>query len=213
MVNILGPDGRPIRRADLPTPQTAQIAWLQHTVAGHPSRGLTPSKLARLLDDAENGDIVAQYELFEDMEEKDAHISAEMGKRFAALEIEWGRDDGVWAPRAITHRPQSWFKLHRGVRQEIRLRDGSGDGMPLNPLGWLRHTHRAKSGYIERASLFRVLAWPYLFKNYSVGDLAEFLEIYGLALRLGKYPPRASAPPTPRPAPQPRPPCRSGHAR
>ena len=33
-----------------------------------------------------------------------------------------------------------------------------------------------------------MLAWPYLFKNYSVGDLAEFLEIYGIPLRLGKYP-------------------------
>ena len=30
--------------------------------------------------------------------------------------------------------------------------------------------------------------WPYLFKNYSVRDLAEFLEIYGLPTRLGRYP-------------------------
>jgi phage gp29-like protein len=37
-----------------------------------------------------------------------------------------------------------------------------------------------------------VLAWPYLFKNFSVRDLAEFLEIYGLPLRLGKYPTGAS---------------------
>lgn len=32
----------------------------------------------------------------------------------------------------------------------------------------------------------------YLFKNYSVRDLAEFLEIYGLPLRVGKYSPGAS---------------------
>ena len=37
-----------------------------------------------------------------------------------------------------------------------------------------------------------MLAWPFLFKNYSVRDLAEFLEIYGLPLRLGKYPAGAS---------------------
>nr|WP_321167236.1 DUF935 family protein [Pseudomonas aeruginosa] len=36
--------------------------------------------------------------------------------------------------------------------------------------------------------MFRVLVWPYLFKNYSVGDLAEFLEIYGIPMRVGKYP-------------------------
>ena len=32
------------------------------------------------------------------------------------------------------------------------------------------------------------LVWHFLFKNYSVRDLAEFLEIYGLPVRLGKYP-------------------------
>ena len=40
--------------------------------------------------------------------------------------------------------------------------------------------------------MFRQLVWPYLFKNYSVGDLAEFLEIYGIPVRIGKYPSGAS---------------------
>ena len=43
-----------------------------------------------------------------------------------------------------------------------------------------------------RGGLARVLAWPYLFRNFSARDLAEFLEIYGLPLRLGTYPPGAS---------------------
>ncbi|MCS8229609.1 DUF935 family protein, partial [Pseudomonas aeruginosa] len=55
--------------ADLKEAQTAHLTSLHQEVAGHPSRGLTPSKLASLLDSAEQGDIVAQYELFEDMEE------------------------------------------------------------------------------------------------------------------------------------------------
>lgn len=62
----------------------------------------------------------------------------------------------------------------------------------LNPFGWAVHTHKARSGYLERANLFRALVWPYIFKNFSVGDLAEFLEIYGIPLRLGKFPPGAS---------------------
>ncbi len=33
-----------------------------------------------------------------------------------------------------------------------------------------------------------MLAWPYLFKTYAVRDLAELLEIYGIPIRLGKYP-------------------------
>lgn len=244
---ILGPDGQPIRTTDLAEPQTARLASLQHELQSHPTRGLTPSKLARILDGAEAGDVVAQYELFEDMEEKDGHIASEMGKRrrallldwevappdnadaaeksnaerlsellheisdfedmlfdvtdaigkgFACLEIEWQRVDGAWVPKTITHRPQSWFQFHRGYRQEIRLRTGASvDGVPgeaLAPFGWITHVHKAKSGYLERSALFRQLVWTYLFKNYSVGDLAEFLEIYGIPLRLGKYPPSAS---------------------
>lgn len=68
------------------------------------------------------------------------------------------------------------------------LRDLPLDGAQLQPFGWITHVHKAKSGYLARAGLHRVLAWPFLFKNYSVRDLAAFLEIYGLPLRLGTYP-------------------------
>lgn len=245
---ILGADGQPIDLASVDTPQTSQLGHLQRELQTHPTRGLTPSKLATILDAAEQGDLTAQFDLFEDMEEKDGHIASEMGKRrralildweitapdnasalekrnaeqlgelvqsipdfedvifdatdaigkgFACLEIEWHRVEGFWLPKTLTHRPQSWFQLHRGYRQELRLRSNTTDeqgiqGAPLNPFGWVTHIHKAKSGYLERTALFRQLVWTYLFKNYSVGDLAEFLEIYGIPVRLGKYPPNAS---------------------
>lgn len=240
---ILGPDGQALSIQDLQLPQTAQLAQLQRELATHPTRGLTPSRLAGIMDAAEGGDLVAQFDLFEDMEEKDGHIASEMNKRrracivewevlpppksptpqekkaaaqidellqevpdfedvlfdvtdaigkgFACLEIEWHQAEGFWLPKTITHRPQSWFVLHRGYRQELRLRSGTTvDGIagePLRALNWIVHQHKAKSGYVERAALFRQLVWTYLFKNYSVGDLAEFLEIYGIPLRIGKY--------------------------
>lgn len=245
VTRILGPDGQPIASHTLATPQTSHLMHLHRAYQGHPSRGLTPSRLASILLAAEQGDLLAQFELYEDMEERDGHILSEMGKRrravsglpwdikpppnptpqeeddaawlkatlegiedfdsvlfdvtdaigkgFACLEIEWQRDRSEgWQPRRISHRPQGWFQLYRGQVQEIRLRDNSGEGAPLLPFGWITHVHKARSGYLERASLFRALVWPYLFKNYSVGDLAEFLEIYGIPLRIGKYPPGAS---------------------
>jgi phage gp29-like protein len=102
------------------------------------------------------------------------------------------------AAKDVTHRPQSWFQLHRGYRQELRLRTNTTDadgiqGEALTPFGWITHIHKAKSGYLERTALFRQLVWTYLFKNYSVGDLAEFLEIYGIPVRLGTRPTPASA--------------------
>lgn len=240
MAQIVDVNGSPIERRALSEPQTAQLAWLQYSYEEHPARGLNPQRLARILEDAERGHLIAQSDLFTDMEEKDPHIFAEMSKRkrvlltldwdvvpprnasaaekklaeqvrewlvdlpgledvlldcldaighgFAALEINWQRLGSLWMPKSLTHQPQRWFMNPWEDRNQIRLRGIDVDGTPLWPFGWLVHRHKAKSGYIARSGLHRVLSWPYLFKNYGVRDLAEFLHIYGLPLRLGKYP-------------------------
>ena len=51
----------------------------------YPSHGLTPQKLAAVLVEADQGDVYRQAELFEEMEEKDAHLSAELLKRKNAV--------------------------------------------------------------------------------------------------------------------------------
>lgn len=244
MGKILDQHGNTIDVGQLKEVQTAKVGSLHSIFATHPSRGLTPSKLARIMEQAEQGDIIAQHDLFLDMEEKDGHIFAEMSKRkralltldwsiepprnataaekkqaeyaeevlrdldnledllldmcdaighgFSCLEIEWEMLGAERVPKAFNHRPQEWFQTDRATRSQIRLRDMSLDGAELWPFGWVMHVHRAKSGYLSRSGLHRVLAWPFLFKNYSVRDLAEFLEIYGLPLRLGTYPSGAS---------------------
>ena len=89
MAKILGPDGQPISSEALAQPQTAHYSHLQRELQTHPTRGLTPSKLATILDQAEQGDLQAQFDLYEDMEEKDGHIAAELGKRRRALLVPW----------------------------------------------------------------------------------------------------------------------------
>lgn len=245
MAKILDHRGNPIERATLAEPQTAKLANLHQEFAEHPGRGLTPQKLHSLLTAAEQGDLTSQSDLFEDMEERDPHIFAEMGKRkralltldwrvepppdasaaeekqaayaqamlqsvadmedvmldaltaighgFACLELSWGKFGGELMPEKIEHRPQSWFTLDRATRTQIRLRGNTIDGDALNPFGWIVHQHKSRSGYLARSGLYRALVWPYLFKNYAGRDMAEFLEIYGLPLRLGKYPAGATA--------------------
>lgn len=238
MSQILDQFGRPIQRKTLAENQTARVGGLHTEFANHPSRGLTPAKLARIMQAAEQGDMLDQYDLFEDMEEKDGHIYSEMSKRKRALVgLDWSikpprnptakeEDDAAYADEVlrdmpdlsdlvldladaigkgfalgeieweqvgrerlphITSRPQRWFQVNPDNHNELRLRDGSHAGAALWPFGWIVHTAKAKSGYLTRTALFRVLAWPFLFKNWSVRDLAEFLEIYGLPLRLGTY--------------------------
>jgi len=59
-------------------------------------------------------------------------------------------------------------------------------------MGWILHQHKkVKTGYLGRAGLFRACLWPFLYKAYSIGDFAEFLETYGLPMIIGKFMPGA----------------------
>jgi len=109
-------------------------------------------------------------------------------KGYSAQTIEWQLVDGKQMPVAIEHIPASRFTTSQTNRNVLQLLNDIGQGDDLWPGGWIVHYHKSKSSCIGRAGLVRTLAWPYLFKNYSLRDLAEFLEIYGLPLRLGKYP-------------------------
>ena len=237
--------GTPFNISALAEPQTAHIAHLQHWAVQSHMSGLTPTKVAQALAQADAGNILAQSELFDDMFERDAHLRCEYDKRkgallgldwsvepptnpsarerkaaaaiedilrnavddledlllsmmdgvghgFAPIEIEWQRIEGMWIPK-FHPRPQGWFKMDQ-ARRDLRLNDGSADGAVPISMGWVMHMHvKAKTGYLGRIGLGRVLVWPFLYKMYSVGDLAEFLAVHGLPIILGKYFPGASS--------------------
>ena len=70
----------------------AQITATGRVIAEHPSNFITPQKMRALFEDAENGDIRAQHELFADIEERDSDIAANMGTRKRALlTLNWPR--------------------------------------------------------------------------------------------------------------------------
>lgn len=114
---------------------------------------------------------------------------------FSCQEIVWGWEEKTFLPTSIKDQPHRWFCQDKTTRRKLLLRSqtaGVDGGEPLQPFGWISHVHKSRGGYLARASLVRVLAFPYLFKNFSTRDLAEFLEIYGLPLRVGSYPAGAS---------------------
>lgn len=216
----------------------AMVTANGRVLSDHPSNRITPSKLKSILEDAENGDITAQHELFMDIEEQDSAIGANIqtrkrailtldwriaeprnatpaeeklqaeidelfyqypnfenllmdmmdavGHGFSALEIEWKLEGGKYIPHNFIPRPQSWFKLDKN--DNLLLKTPSNPvGEPLRPFGWVVHSHKSRSVQLARMGLFRTLAWLYMFKHYSVRDFAEFLELYGMPIRIGKY--------------------------
>lgn len=221
------------------TDDGAKYGHLHRHIGDNPTRGLTPAKLAQLLLDAEQGNMIAQCELAEDIEEKDPHIFAELQKRRQALlgvdwrivpptdasqaekddarmveqilrdqldlsdvifdasdailkgfsnqEVSWKLSGSYLVPDLIEWKDPAWFQAHPLKRNELRLRDNTYEGAELRPFNWIGHIHKAKSGYVTRGGLVRVLAWPFLFKNLSLRDLAEFLEVYGHPILIGRY--------------------------
>ena len=133
-----------------------------------------------------------QLAVIPDFEDMILDLADAIGHGFACLEIEWAMDGALHLPAAIHHRAQSWFQLALD-RETLRLRDGTVEGQELWGLGWIVHRHRSKSGWFARAGLFRTLCWTFLLKQYCRGDFADFLEIHGLPLRVGKYPSMSSA--------------------
>ena len=122
-------------------------------------------------------------------------LSDAIGHGFACEELEWMhvKTDKSRRIKNFYHRPHTWFTTDELTRSQLLLKTQDGKGEVLQPFGWITHIHKSKSGYLARSGLYRVLAWPYMFKHFALGDWAEFLETYGMPIRLGKYPVGATA--------------------
>ncbi|MDR2837748.1 MAG: DUF935 domain-containing protein [Azonexus sp.] len=93
--------GNPFDSAILKEPQTARIALLDHAVVDSQLDGLTPARAGRILREADNGDLTAQHQLFDDMLDRDAHLRCEFDKRQSApLTLDWHIEAPVDASRA-----------------------------------------------------------------------------------------------------------------
>ncbi|MGD8389057.1 MAG: DUF935 domain-containing protein, partial [Desulfobacteraceae bacterium] len=100
---ILDQFGRPIEARDLKKPETARlsVAQVRDRWSTYPSDGLTPVRLARILKAADNGDVMRQAELFEEMEEKDGHIFSQFQTRKLAVQgLDWDVSPGDESARA-----------------------------------------------------------------------------------------------------------------
>ena len=111
-----------------------------------------------------------------------------LGNGYSCQAIEWQRVGRLILPESFEHRLAREFKTPFNKPNELRLNDHSVDGAEFWDYGWLNHFHKAKSGYIARSGLHRILSYPYLFKNYGIKDILQFLEVYGLPIRVGTYP-------------------------
>jgi phage gp29-like protein len=116
-----------------------------------------------------------------------------LGKGYAASEIIWETGSDRWRPARFKRHDPRLFQFDRATLSSLRLRtDADPDGQTLDPMKWIIHTPRLKSGIPPRNGLARLAAWTFMMKSFTLKDWVTFLEVYGMPLRLGKYGPGAS---------------------
>lgn len=108
-----------------------------------------------------------------------------VSKSYSVLEIDWQTDRTRFWPRALIHRPPTWFAPDVDGRT-IRLLEGV-TRVPLAPHKFVVHTHRYKSGALIRSGLGRVALWSWMFKMFTARDWALFVSRYGQPIRVGRY--------------------------
>lgn len=238
MAVLLGPDGLPIQRQMLTTPQAEPSVTGTRTVWTEPvASGLTPARLASLLRSADDGDFHDFMVLADEIEERELQYATVLstrrralseieptviaaseeksdqkiadavrdliaqpeftnavedltdafGKGYAVVEIIWNTEGNLWRPADYLWREPWFFQVDRATGKEVRLRNASAEGEPLNPYCFMVHLPRLKTGKPWRGGLARLAVWAFMLKGFTLKDWMVFLEVYGMPIRLGKY--------------------------
>ncbi len=114
-----------------------------------------------------------------------------LGKSFSVHEILWNTTATPWTINQLKRRDPRWFRFDQSDGETLLLRSNEGE-VPLAPFRFIEHRAKIKSGLPIRNGLARLVAWAYVFKNYTLKDWAIFMEAYGHPLRIGKHGPNAT---------------------
>jgi len=106
-------------------------------------------------------------------------------KGLAVLEIDWETGERRWRPERLVYRPQRWFMLGEDG-ETLLLRQDSGEGAELNPLNFIVHRVRARSGFCARTGLLRSCVRAFVVRHFAWKDWMAFAEVYGMPPRIGR---------------------------
>lgn len=120
-----------------------------------------------------------------------------LGKGYSVINQVWTTDGlnsaAPWEPVAWEWCDPRLFQLSEDDDRTLRLKDPDvPEGVELEPFKYITHFSKLKSGAPHRAALARLVAWVYLFENFTLKDWVGYIETYGQPWRLGKYGPTAS---------------------
>jgi phage gp29-like protein len=139
MGRILDQFGRPVLMPRRPETREVAAVTISDRWSGYPSAGLTPSRLNLILRAADGGSLREQAELFEEMEEKDAHLAAVLQTRkLAVLSLDWlitpaSEDKGDEAVAEFCREQLAAMNFREGL---LHLLDAIGKGYAALEMHW-----------------------------------------------------------------------------
>ena len=122
-----------------------------------------------------------------------------LGKGYSAVEIRWDTEQTPWSPRdrsrkerAYEWRDPRYFVYDQATGRELRLLDESApfDGIALPHWRFIVHEPSLKMGLPIRGGLARLVAVAYMCSTFTIEGWLAFAEVFGMPLRLGRYPDR-----------------------
>lgn len=116
------------------------VTGIRDRYSSYPSQGLTPEKLANIFKEADAGDMLRQAELFEEMEEKDAHLSSVLQTRkLAVAGLKWevapasgDRED----EKIASFIKEALFWIENFEDALVDLLDAIGRGFSVSEIMW-----------------------------------------------------------------------------
>ncbi len=106
-------------------------------------------------------------------------------KGFSALEIAWETAARSWRPLRLIWRPQRWFVAADDGQTLLLRQESGGEGKALNPLNFIIHRIKARSGFCGRTGLLRSCVRAFVVRHVSWKDWMAFAEVYGMPPRIG----------------------------
>lgn len=111
-----------------------------------------------------------------------------LGKGVGVSQIIWDTKSRPCVPSEYAWVDPRFLRPDPDTLNEIYLiSDEFPMGSPLQPLKYIVHKPRMKSGLVWRNGLARLVAVMYMLKSFTVRDWWAFAEVYGIPVRIGKY--------------------------
>ncbi|NRA85788.1 MAG: DUF935 domain-containing protein [Rhizobiales bacterium] len=111
-----------------------------------------------------------------------------LAKGFSICEITYAMTANMWLPQYYKWVDPRSFTFDKESRSRPLLRQDDGDPIELEYGKFITHFPKLKSGIPIRGGLARLVLWSVMCSSFSARDWMAFIEVFGMPLRLGRYP-------------------------